>query len=361
MEMKQISSLEVHAQKVAELGLDPSALDLTSVEAISCALRRAASFACPCSNSTLVRGVSRPLRGLVRDFENFKVIVEETLDALISHGDLMESRQLEDGGKRSASVILYALPPSFVVRRSGAVILLGIASDQISALPPELEKRIEYVNYVRRLNPIAGEDLSVLLREFGLIQLSTEAWLKTPVAEKPGRYVARFDQMLDATTPSREVPGLWIIDPHRSVGYYRGRWVQPGSHSGRFVARRNQAFGADLWCYVELKEGRPERLIDLPTKLGLMRGCDEAWRLQMALDAYYRHPQKFRIKNGPNHSKILELFSPVPMWAIRRWNAAGEPIASTGCLFAYRFRKEEIEEEARFALNMLWLDEIVGL
>jgi hypothetical protein len=46
------------------LALDPSALDLTSIEAIAGALRRAASFLCPCGAATLVRTVVRPLQGL---------------------------------------------------------------------------------------------------------------------------------------------------------------------------------------------------------------------------------------------------------------------------------------------------------
>ena len=62
--MKQLGPAEVHAQKVAELGLDPGSLDLASVEAIAGALRRAAGFLCPCTAPTLVRSVVHPLRGL---------------------------------------------------------------------------------------------------------------------------------------------------------------------------------------------------------------------------------------------------------------------------------------------------------
>ena len=51
---------EVHANKVAELGFDQTALDLTSIEAIAAALRRAANFLCPCAATTLVRAVAEP-------------------------------------------------------------------------------------------------------------------------------------------------------------------------------------------------------------------------------------------------------------------------------------------------------------
>ncbi len=39
------------------------------------------------------------------------------------------------------------------------MILLGVASDQRSALPDEIESRIEYVSHLRRISPLPGEDL----------------------------------------------------------------------------------------------------------------------------------------------------------------------------------------------------------
>ena len=55
---------------------------------------------------------------------------------------------------------------------------------------------------------------------------------------------------------------------------------------------------------------------------------------------------------------VLELFSPVPAWARRRWDAIGEPVPKSGSLFAYRVAKAEIEEERRFARDALWLEEL---
>src|SRR5690606_23611066 len=142
--MRQLSAAEVHAQKIAELGLDPSALDLTSVEAIAGALRRAASFLCPCTAPSSGRGVVRPMRGLVQDLDGFKGLVEETLEAMIAHGDILEHRDVEGDPGHGAAALLYAAPAGFVARESGAVILLGVTTDQLSALPDDLEPRIEY-------------------------------------------------------------------------------------------------------------------------------------------------------------------------------------------------------------------------
>lgn len=358
--MRRLTVAEVHEQKVAELGLDPSALDLTSIEAIAGALRRAASFLCPCAPATLVRSVVRPLRGLAEDLDAVKVLVEETLEAMIAHGDILEHRDVEENPVHETSELLYAAPPAFVARESGTVILLGIASDQLSALPDDLEVRVEYVNHLRRLSSVPGENLPGDLVQLGLIELSYADWLRTPPVETPAEHVSRLDHLLVAAQPSRDIPGLSLLDFERSVRYYPGRWVEPRSQSGHFVARRSQAYGANLWCYVQLQNGNPERLIDLPIRGSRWRGCDEAWHLQMAIDMKQGTPQRFRVRPGPRDTKVVEFFSPVPMWARRRWDAVGEPVTSSGCLFAYRLAEAEIAEELRFVRQMLWCDELDG-
>jgi hypothetical protein len=356
--MRCLSVTEVHAQKVAELGLDPTVIDLTSIEAISAALRRIASFLCPCSAATLLRSVVRPLRGLVPDLDAIRSLVDETLEAIIAHGDILEQREAGEEPGPGVGALLYAAPPSFVLRQSGATILVGVTTDQLSALPDDLQARIEYCTHVRRLSPSPGEDLRSDLIQLGLIELHYESWLKAPPAETPVQHVSRLDRLLDASQPSRDIPGLYLLDPEISVHYYRGRWVTPGSRSGRFVARRSQAYGADLWCYVQLHSGHPERMIDFPVTRGRWRGCDEAWRLQSAIDTNRGKPQRFRTRPGPKGSRVLEFFSPVPMWARRRWDVIGEPIPSSGCLFAYRLAETELAEELRYARDTLWLDEL---
>jgi len=124
------------------------------------------------------------------------------------------------------------------------------------------------------------------------------------------------------------------------------------------VARRSQAYGAQLWCYVQLLNGNPERLIDFPIDGSRWRGCDEAWRLQMAIDAQRGEPQWFRVRPGPGDMRVVEFFSPVPMWARRRWDAVGEPVPSSGCLFAYRMTETELAEELRFVRDVLWLIDV---
>jgi hypothetical protein len=354
--MRRVTPEQVHAQKVHELGLDLDTLDLETPEGLAGALRRAATYLCPCSAATLIRAVVRPLRGLVPDLDKAKELAEETLEAMIAHGDVLEEPELQEGAAPSR-VLLYAAPASFVARQSGLVVLLGSSADHVSPLPKELERRIQYVGHVRRLTPLAGEDLRSDLRQFGLLELSLDTWLKGPKRSTASQVIASNDRDLDAVAPSRDIPGLLLLDPTKATRYYRGRWIEPKSQTGRFVARRQQAYGADLWCYVQLTNGQPERMIDFPQRGSRWRGCDEAWHLQMAIDAQRRSPQQFRIASNGS-AVVLELFSPVPAWARRRWDAIGDPTPSAGSLFAYRIPKAEIEEERRFAHEALWLEEI---
>lgn len=353
--MERLSAEDVHAQKVSELGLDASALDLTSVEAIAGSIRRLAGVLCPCAARSLVRDIVRPLRGLVDDMPAMKALVETTLEKMIAHGDLCDYVRLSAEGDTGKSSLIYANPPSFVPRDNGSAILLGIAMHQLSVLDDEFAQRIEYINHVRRIDPLSGEDLHGELQQAGFVRIAPEMWLKAPETGPPLEHLARFNIELDRAHDSGEIPGLTILDPERPVRYYRGRWVTPRSQTGQFVARRSQAYGSDLWCYVRLESGEPKALVDLPRAHGRWRGCDEAWLLQLAIDASRNNPQWFRLCPLSGDAIAMEFFSPVPMWAQRRWDAVGEPIPRSGCLFAYRLRLSEVEEEVKYAREALWL------
>lgn len=354
--MKRLTAREVHAHKIRELGLDPDSLDLMTAEGLSAVIRRAASYLCPCSEATILRAVVEPLRGLVEDMEEAKKLAESTLEAMIAYGDLQEQADVRSETS-STRVLLYATPPSFVMRQSGVALLIGVAADQLSPLTTDLSQRIQYLGHVRRLDPMPGTDLRAELRHFGLIELSADAWLRAPRVTHSS-LVAMSDRELDSVAPSRDIPGLLLLDPTRQVRYYKGRWVEPKSHTGRYIARRQRAYGADLWCYARMANGLPQQMIDLPRRGSRWRGCDEAWHLQMAIDRQRGSPQSFRITSqGKGDTVLLEFFSPVPAWARRRWDAIGEPISMMGCLFAYRIPRQELDEERRFAHDALWLEE----
>ena len=352
-----LTSTDVRSRMVKNLGLNPSKFNLVSVEALAAALRRAAGFHCPCSPATLVRTVLAPLEGLVDDFTPVREAVESTLDAITGYGDLLESRDVAYGDEEVRRNLLYIAPPAFVMRTSGAALLVGFAPERASLLPDDFDAPVEYVGHTRRL-PVGINDLPSRLVEFGLIEISSAAWLKAPPLQSPQAHLAQFNRSLVAGPSTTDIPGLRLIDPSTSVRYYPGRWVEKLKVTGSFVGRRPQAYGADLWCYVELENGSARRLIDLPLPKSRNRGCDEAWQLQAAIDAQRGDHQRYRIRSANDGSVMLDLFSPVPMWARRRWDALGEPVLASGCLFSYRFAQRDIEEEIMFARKNLWLIEV---
>lgn len=354
--MRRLEAHEVHANKVAELGLDHTYLDLTSIEVIAAALRRAGQILCPCSATTLIRAVAEPLRGLIEDVEETRGIVRETLESLVAFGDLLEYSDIESDDSSHSAVLLYAAPPSFISRDSGTAILLGIS-------PPAPEcfaDRIEYKGHVRRLRPDHGEDLDEELKQLGYSEVPIDQWLRIPSPETPIRHMDHMDRLLDAAQSSGEVADLHVLDWNRPVRFYRGRWTTAGKLSGRFVARRGQTYGGDLWCYVELSNGSANRLVDLPLPNSQWRGCDEAWRLQMAIDASNENSQVFSVHSGSSNSYVMRFFSPLPMWARRRLDSIGHLVTSPGCLFAYGLAEAELAEEVDFAREMLWLEELKG-
>lgn len=350
--MKELTVSHVHELAVKSLGLDPDATDLTSLEAISEMLRRAAGLLCPCDRSSLLEAVLTSLRGIADDAHD---TVTRCLEALIASGDLIEMLRSDDDPDSRYSQI-YAAPPSFIKRMNGAVILLGVGTDGLYPLPEELLCRVEKYNHLRRLPCDMEHNLPARLSAMGFVDIPEIAWLARPLQESPERYLVRMDELLDTSPPAGDDLELQIIDPEANVRFYRGRWAMPNIRTGRFVAKRSVRYGSGIWSYVELKQGVVRRLTDLPSPGEHWRGCDVAWRLQAAIDAVRGVPQQMRIRSSSTTADVFDLFSPIPAWASRRWDTLGNPAVPSGCLMSYSIPQREVKEELDFAREMLWLD-----
>jgi hypothetical protein len=355
MGVKRLDPLEVSAEAVIALGLDASAVDLAAPEALAASLRRAASFLCPTTPGALMRTVTEVTAGL-RESEQYSAQVEILLDALVSYGDLLEL-SVSDTGHSSRQIFLG--PPAYVRRNTDSCLLIGVRPEGAPLVGEELLARVDYEGHVRLIRATSGlAGIGELLRSEGLIELRPEQWLETPRESTAEELVASYAARLDAAGSSGDIEGVRVIDPASSVGYYRGRWrsLKLGD-TGRFVARRPQAFGADLWCFADVVRGEVARIIDLPVQSPLSPGADEAWRLQAAIDATTGHAQRLRTRIGvPPGMAVLDLFSPVPSWAQRRLDIVGTPLLrSRSALFSYGVRRDEVEEEIAFLGEMMWL------
>ena len=343
------------ALAVGALGLGNVSVDLSEPEALAESLRRAASFLCPAPRRRVVKAVCDALAGLPGWDDQTKTSVEEMLAALIGYGDLLEL-PLAAAGPADRQVFLG--PPTFIQRASGACLVMGVRPDGAALVSGELASLIAYEGHVRL---IRGSDPGVIVEQLcssGLSELTADQWLQPPPASPPEQVAERYKRRLQAAGPAGEIAGFQIIDPSKPVTYYRGRWRGPvGSDNGYYVGRRQQAFGADLWCFAALSGGKPQRLIDLPLGMSVAPAADEAWRLQAALDAIAGRPQRYRIAAGSRPDMaVFDFLSPLPSWAQRRLDAIGTPLLRRrGTLFSYSVPEADAAEENQFLTAMLWM------
>lgn len=355
MGVERLAAADVGAEAVERLGLDATALDLMSAEAIAASLRRAASFLCPTTPAVLVGAVDDAVARLPGYTEQTREQIDTVFGFLVAYGDLLEL-QVDTETRTRRHVFLGS--PAFVRRQSNACLLIGVRPDGAPLVAEELLSQVEYDGHLRMLPPTASELLTELLEAHGLIELLPEQWLRSPRASNAEELLALYMSRLDAAGPAGDIEGVTLIDPTARVSYYKGRW-RPArrTDAGRFVARRPQAYGAELWCVVDIAGGEVMRLIDMPVLSPLAPGADEAWRLQAALDAIAGQPQRVRVYSGTRDGWCrLDFFSPVPSWVQRRLDVVGRPsMRSRGALFSYALPTVEVQEELRFLEEMLWM------
>ncbi len=357
MEIGRIEPAEVSLGAVSALGLQSDALELDSAAATASSVQRAASFLCPTPPGVLSRAVADAVDGLPGlPPEERRSAINSAIEALVALGDLIELPADELAGRSRRH--LYLGPPSYISRSSDCI-LLGVRPEGAPILSEEHLDRVEFRDHLRLIRRRQGsEDLDAILAGEGLIELRSEQWLNMPRQCAPEELIDLYAVRLDAAGSVGEIDELRVIDPSSDVTFYRGRWraLSPADN-GRFVARRPQAYGAELWCFAEVLEGNLAKLIDLPIVSSDARGSDEAWRLQSAIDRRSAQPQRLRIRRGAPGGPVLELFSPLPSWSQRRLQFVGAPAPrSGGALFSYALPESEIDEEARVLTETLWLE-----
>lgn len=353
MAVAVVAGGEVLAGARRSLGLKASGPAQVDSEFLAAALRHTAGILCPCSGAALRAALIDGLQHLAAA-EGLAEQIEDAIEGLIVGGDLLELSQVTTSDSEAKGTWLFAAPPGYVVRPNGSIFLSGIVPDRDTYLPQELMERIKHDGFTRAIMPAKDEQLADQLSELGFQMLTTEHWLKPPKAETAADLLTKHTSKLEALTSSGDIPQLLVIDPATPVTYYRGRWVQPKKRTGVFVGRRPQEFGSPIWCLVRLQDGQAQQLLDLPLHKSKLRGCDVAWRLQMAMDRENGTPQEYKVRTTEEHA-FLRFFSPLPLWAERRFMLLGRHTDATGCLLSYRFPLNELPAEEQFIQERLWL------
>jgi hypothetical protein len=328
------------------LGVRPS----TEVDSLlACLLRSGAARFAPCTPRRLKGQVLQAILPLLGgSATSLPERLGEVYEDLLSLGDLIEADAEDAEGRR---VLLAA--PSFVGTADGRVFVIGGLLTRDDLLSGELQHSLRHHGRMRILDNLLPDDYDAL-RANGLVELQLEQWLRGPKESSAQALVDEVRGRLNGQGRPGVVSQILLLDSAKSPEYYPGRWVPLRGQTGEFVARRPQTFGADLWCYVRVDSGNLEKLLDFPLSSD-QRGCDEAWRLQAAIDFLRGTPQRLRLNNRISSETCVDVFSPVPRWLQRRWDVLGERRTPNGCLISYRMPLETANAEAAYARASLWL------
>ena len=343
---------------IDNLRLDSGSLNLSSAEGIAGVLRKVACFKCPCPTRELNEFSDSLLKGLISNEEREKI--PDIVESMISYGDLLEAPDRDSNAKK----LLFGSQPAFVRANDSTVLFLGIVPDGFPPLPSILISKIEFANHIRRIKNVSENDINVI-KKIGLQEFSMEYWQRSPLKETSEKFLKKINQALEKNNSSISKEGIKVISPEKNsssnIIYYKQRWTElKSSMEGHFVARRERRFENPLWCYIKFKNNKITNTLNLPLDSINRRGCDEAWRIQMALDSSNKTPQLFGVEKIDQNKIVLNFFSPVPKWASRRWDVLGEPV-SRNSLFSYCFEKDIVRKEIKYCKEMLWLDQLKEL
>ncbi len=350
--MRLASIKDVEALSVSCLGFNIDCADLATPEVLAALVRKTASFECPCPPALLAQSIFRLLEPLCPD-DTLNDTVRGTINSVTSYGDLVEARELSDA---ALTALLYLAAPSFLQVSDGLFLLFGVTPDGEDMTPPGLRQKVEAVMYSRRLAVQDPKECRDTLLQVGFEALKLDSWLRCPPLRPASEFIALYDDALERSGPPGTPEDVILIDPSQPVNYYNGRWMKLKKQSGRFLGRRSQAYGAQLWCYIEVSNGLVTRLLDFPLFETHWRAFDEAWHVLQAMDAASGHPQGFRVRKASQKGMAaMDLFSPVPTWGTRRWDAVGLRTMPNSSLMSYIFPEARIDAECQFATERMWL------
>ena len=352
--IKSVSKSDVLSESRRVLGLpDQGDGDIDGV-LLAALLRRSAGIHCPCSRATLRASVLECTQALAADEAHRSQFIDDTIEALTVGGDLLELDDIVTEDTNVCQTWVFAAPPSFVIRPNGTAFVFGVVPDQDTFLPPSLGARVLYNSFTRSIEPREDENLADRLQEQSLQRISENIWFKPPRDEQPKDFLSRVDKSLVRRPPITSIDNFKILDSTRPVTYYPDRWITPTNHTGMFVTRRPQEFGAPMWCMIRLEDGAPTRLLDLPFEKTRWRACDTAWHIQMAIDHCRGCPQQYRLHSRPSGVRF-DFFSPLPQWAQRRLMVFGNSVPRERCLFSYLVPNNQAKAEEEFLRSRLWL------
>jgi hypothetical protein len=317
-------------------------------------VRAAALTNSPCTGQVLKREVIRGLRGLA-DEAALSPLLDVLLAQLIEVGDLIEPGLVSQVEELPPGT-LFVAPLSFSMLSAKTAFVFGLTFDDEVITTNKLLSRLRVSGPSRRLHGLEDEDIRGKLRAAGLRELSVKAWLKEPPRCTPGELVAHHAKQLKRAAPSEAAIDSLEILSSQAGSTYLSCWTSPSGQSGTFIARRPKAFGAYVWMGVQLDNGKVVQTQTFPSRGAQVRGCDEAWRLQLAIDAIAGTRQEYRLTTNSEHARFDFLF-PLPLWAARRMHVLGRSVPRVRGICSFEVDRAVVAETVQFLKEEVWLKE----
>jgi len=271
------------------LGLRVSAEADAGWTTATCVMRRLAAIHAPCSRRHLVAKASRALRGAFED--DPAAVLHEILDDLIAGGDLTEQVGLR-AGDEEAPMLIFLATPRFA-RTGKRIFLQGVVADDAPCLPSSVTNELVYAGPLRYLEVNPVSEMAEVLTKLGLAESSLDTLVQTPACV-PEMLIAYYRTCIASAMRLPVMDKLQWLRAGAQIPY-RMRWTSTPALQGLQVARWPQFYGADAWWLVD-HDVSPIRGVQLPVNgLPEERGCDAAWRFQLAWDALSDAPARYRV------------------------------------------------------------------
>lgn len=284
---------------------------------VACLLRRLCGFMCPCPQRAILTAAKRSLAPLGKAAEPLIEQLAPVLDTLLVIGDVIEVSRVGGALFDENRDWLFCGPPAFL-ELDGRCYVFGIAPDDAPVLAGSLRHRLRHDAIMRFLDDDQDRRIGETLASLGMRRHTAETWLPRASGQSPQRLLEHLRNRLAVDGLEGEIPASeWLAHAGEQYMPYEPRW-QPAIHqSGLHIGRATPEFGSRVWFVASLVGGQVERALVLPLADGSDRACDQAWRIQLAVDACNGTPARYRAWPVEDGMKVSVSF-PLPFAARRR-------------------------------------------
>ena len=282
-------------------------------------IRKLAVIHSPCSINLLKNKLKEQTDVLFNDLE-IGYDLEEYIQDIVSYGDLLElSDVLVKNGNNYPKNTLFLSQNKFIRYSEKEFYLLGISNENEFPFNTDFEKLVTYSGPAKILTLENERDIETLKEKFGFSELPKEYWLNLPKEEIKDYYSFALKELKNS--PNEITIENLEIFSHYNTNNYRKRKKLLENETGIFVCKKSHTFGSQMWGLIKTDNGKILNFIELPFKKNIknnIRACDEAWRLNCAIDMENKFPQKYKILDDKLNKKWIQFFSPVPKWVERK-------------------------------------------